>query len=443
MMLSLVSSGVLALWLETAGVFSPQSRPPSPWLDAPGLVFAAETDNTARSLVQQYLQQLNGQGMSPTRQGIWLQAGMLQLAAHQGTIPRSAASITKAATSLVALNTWDIDRQFVTEIGMRGQLEEGVLNGDLVIVGGGDPLLVWEEAIAIAVALENLGVRRVTGDLILADKPLLNFQGDPAEVGSGFRQAFDSSQWTPEIEKAYGSMPPNTPKPQLTISGNVLATQSRNLGQLPLLRHHSLPLVSILKLMNVHSNNVVAEALADELGGGAVVAERAASLAGVPTEEIQLINGSGLGQENRISPRAACAVFTAIHRRLSVERLNLADVFPIFGRDGGTMAERAMPKGATVKTGTLWNVSALAGVLPTRDRGLVWFAILNGGDSYTLPFRRQQDEFLARLQQTWGVAPLPATLTPSFPAPVLGASDRNQILGNLAASAPSSPRPAN
>ena len=38
-----------------------------------------------------------------------------------------------------------------------------------------------------------------------------------------------------------------------------------------------------------------------------------------------------------------------------------------------------MPTATVMKTGTLNDVSALAGVMPTRDRGLVWFAIINRG----------------------------------------------------------------
>lgn len=430
-MLSLLSSGGLALWLDAAGWLPSlerslaQSR--SPLLDAPGLTLLADPDADARSILQRYLQQLNGQGMTADRQGIWLQTGAVTLADHRGTVPRSAASVTKVATSLVALHAWGSDRQFVTEIGATGALDNGVLDGDLVVMGGGDPLLVWEEAIAIAAALEARGIRRVTGNLILANAPQLvfNFKDDPAAIGNGLRQAFDARRWDDTTNKAYAQLSDRPPKPQIEIEGDVLATRSPDVSYLPLLRHRSLPLVSILKLMNVHSNNVVADRLAERLGGGAVVADRAARLAGVPSAEIQLVNGSGLGQDNRISPRAACALFAALQRHLSGDGLNVADVLPVFGRDGGTLKARTMPKGATVKTGTLWNVSALAGAIPTRDRGLVWFAILNGGDAHTLPFRRQQDELLAQLQDAWGVpTALPNPLQPSFPDPVFGAAHR-------------------
>ena len=54
------------------------------------------------------------------------------------------------------------------------------------------------------------------------------------------------------------------------------------------------------------------------------------------------------------------------------------DFFPVAGRDRtGTMVDRNIPYGITVKTGTLWEVSALAGMIPTAERGPIWFAIIN------------------------------------------------------------------
>jgi len=446
LMLSLLSSGALALWLDAMGLMPPESQVSVPLFDAPGLVLEVEADEEAESLVEGYLTDLERQGISRQRQGIWLQVGAEKLASHQGTIPRSAASVTKTATTLVALQTWDWQRRWLTEISATGSLVDGVLQGDLVISGGGDRLWVWEDAIASAVVLQELGIEAVAGDLILENQPWLNFEQDADEVGEGLIESFDARRWTPPVERAYGRLAARTPRPQLEIRGEirVLGEGSADLAdesqaqplteppsrRIPLLRQQSLPLLSLLKIMNVYSNNVIADSLAEELGGGAVVARRAAHLAGVPEAEIQLVNGSGLGQENRISPRAAVALLSGIHRRLAAGGLTLADVLPVFGQDGGTMEERGMPKGATVKTGTLWNVSALVGAVPTGDRGLVWFALLNGGDAYTLPFRRQQDQFLQGLQEQWGRTIQPRSLTTSYPESRFGDRDRIEVIAD-------------
>ena len=430
-----------------------------PLLEAPGLVLSLEADGEAQALIDNYLTALEAQGMMAERQGIWLQAGLEELASHQGTLPRSAASVTKVATTLVALDTWDWQQQTVTEISATGPIVDGVLEGHLIIRGGDDVLWVWEEAIALAVTLQELGIEAVAGDLILENQPWFNFRQESERVGEAFRLSFDARRWTPRLQRAHEGMTAGTPRPQLEIRGEV-----RRLGdsqtdeengengevarvteplpsRVTLVRHHSLPLLSWLKVMNVHSNNVMADYLGEKLGGGARVAQRAAQLAAVPEAEIQLINGSGLGQENRVSPRASVALLGAIHRRLARRGLTLADLFPVFGLDGGTMEDRGMPKGATVKTGTLWNVSALVGAVPTRDRGLVWFALLNGGDAYTLPFRRQQDEFLHQIQEQWGQGPQMRALRAAYPPPRFGDGDRLEVLAPSALGASQSTGP--
>ena len=56
--------------------------------------------------VQKYLERLTASGFSSQNQGVWMQAGDNLLANHQGSIPLPAASVTKVATSLVALARW-------------------------------------------------------------------------------------------------------------------------------------------------------------------------------------------------------------------------------------------------------------------------------------------------------------------------------------------------
>ncbi|NEP83511.1 MAG: D-alanyl-D-alanine carboxypeptidase, partial [Okeania sp. SIO3B3] len=143
-----------------------------------------------------------------------------------------------------------------------------------------------------------------------------------------------------------------------------------------------------------------------------VVATKAAEFTGVPKEEIQLINGSGLGEENRISPRAATGMFLAIDKYLQQYNMNVADVFVIVGKDKGILEERKqLPNLAVVKSGTLNYVSALAGALPTKEQGIVWFTILNKGASVT-ELRNQQEIFLKDVLNNWGSVDLsPPKLT--------------------------------
>ncbi len=383
----------------------------------------------ANGEVQTYLNRLTTQGFSQQNQGIWIQSNDTLLANHQGTIPLPAASITKVATSLVALTTLSPDHQFITLIGTTGKIENGVLNGDLVIQGGEDPFFVWEEAIAIGNILNKMEIQRVTGNLIITDKFYMNFESNPQTAGNLFQQAIKSQIWPTAAFTQYQTLPPGTPQPQVIIDGvvEVSATPPENIK--PLIRHYSFPLAELLKKMNQYSNNLMANMLAEAVGGSQVVAEKAAKFIGVPKEEIQLINGSGLGEENRISPRAATGMFLAINNYLQQYNMNVADVFVIVGKDQGILDERKqLPNLAVVKSGTLNYVSALAGALPTKEEGIVWFSILNKGASVS-QLRNQQEILLQDFLNNWGyVDSSPSELTPNPERKTK--TSRNEIIDN-------------
>ena len=430
-MLELFGSGLVSLWLDRAGVKVAKVDPLEVLAlqSSPSLVLAPDRSTVAANAVQQYVQSLQTLG-SASEQGVWLQSGPVLLANHQGTVPLPAASLTKIATSLAALSTWGANYQFDTTISTTGTINNGVLQGDLIVQGNGDPLFVWEEAIALGNTLQSVGINRVQGNLIITGTFAMNYNFNPVESGELLKQAFNADTWSNTIENQYLTLPPGTPRPQIAISGTVKLAKLINPKQILLVRHHSLPLAQILKEMNVYSNNEMAEMLAYLLGGAPVVQQKAATAANVPLTEIQLVNGSGLGVQNRISPRAVCAMLMSIQKRLSPYQLTVADLFPVSGRDRrGTLLTRQIPLGTVIKTGTLNDVSALAGVMPTRDRGLVWFAIINRGSALGR-FRDEQDRLLQNLLKQLQVADtLPAALTPRLQDnQPLGAARRNEIM---------------
>lgn len=438
-MLELLGSGLISLWLEMAGVqIKPAEALETLALhNSRGLVLAPDPHPAGSTTVKEYLQELMITKLVPENltqsQGIWLQSGPILMANHQGTTPLPAASLTKIATSLVALKTWGPDHQFETLVSATGPIVDGLLQGDLVITGGGDPMFVWEEAIAVGNTLNQMGIKQVRGNLVVRGNFAMNFEPNPILAGQILKQALNHLRWTRQTNYIYSTMPKGTAKPQVVIAGIVVKSASQpNSQEILLMRRRSLPLYQLIKEMNVFSNNVMAEMLAESVGGTAKMRSQAAKLAGVPEAEIKLINGSGLGVDNRISPRAASAMLMAIQREAATHNINVADLFPISGFDSrGTMQARNMPYATVMKTGTLREVSALAGVLPTRDRGLVWFAIINHG-SQIPAFRASQDRFLQALAKQLEVAPnIPSTITPNSPKdslPKLGTASRNEIL---------------
>ncbi|AKG21888.1 D-alanyl-D-alanine carboxypeptidase [Calothrix sp. 336/3] len=438
-MLELVGSGLVSVWLEMAGV---QMKPVDAldvltWQISPGLVVAPDPSPIGVTTVQQYLKGLSTTKLVPANlaanQGIWLQSGPMLMANHQGTVPLPAASLTKIATSLVALKTFGSEHRFQTLVGTTGKIDKGILHGDLIITSGGDPMFVWEEAIALGNTLNKMGIKQVKGNLVVTGNFMMNFMPNPQVAGTALKEAMNSGAWTRPAVYSYSLMPKGTPKPQVVITGTVKVETQPNPQQSLLVRHYSLPLKLIIREMNVYSNNEIAQRLADLVGGHAVVQATAAQVANVPPGEIQLINGSGLGVDNKISPRAACAMLMALQKAAFAQKITLADLFPTFGVDKrGTTHGRNMPNATIFKTGTLNSVSALAGVMPTRDRGLVWFAIINRGVGVTA-FRSEQDKLLQSLLKQLQVSDvIPASITPHDAAskslPKFGQGERNEVL---------------
>lgn len=437
-MLELFSSGLMSVWLDMAGIHRSglNSTQEMVWPGNAGFVLAAAPEPQTASIVEQYLLELAKQNPI-AEQSIWMQSGPVVLANNQGAIPLPAASLTKIATSLAALSTWEHSHQFETLISATGPIKNGVLQGDLVVTGNGDPLFVWQDGITLANSLNRLGIQRVTGNLVIRGRFAMNENPNPTASGQMLMQSFNSRTWSRSLIRRYSQMPKGTPKPQLQILGGVKVenpqTNSQETKPTLLLRHRSLTLTQLLKEMNIFSSNKMSEIIAESLGGAQVVRRLAASAAGVPLEEIQLINGSGLGVENRISARAACAMLMALQQKLQPLGLTIGDFFPVSGRDrNGTMSRRHLPQATVIKTGTLRNVSALAGVIPTRDRGLVWFTIINRGND-VMGLRAKQDLLLQNLSQLWGATTSPPLVVLPTPASInyvkrIGASDRNQIL---------------
>ena len=359
-----------------------------------------QSDRPTILAIEAYLQKLNGSGIDLERQGIWIQSDRMNPIENRGKTPLPAASLTKIATTLASLEKFGAKHQFVTNIYVLGEISNGIVEGDLIVEGSGDPFFVWEEAIAIGNTLERLGISKINGNLLVTDRFYMNYQDRALQAGELLKQGLNRQLWQGEITGQYSQMPVGTKQPEVAIAGSVKLTDKIPSDARLLVAHQSLPLTEILRQMNIYSNNKMAQILADLVGGAAAVARISVETASFSPTEIELINGSGLGEENQISPHAVCQMLMAIDRLLQPHSLSAADLFPTAGRDFvGTLQGRGLPTGTTIKTGTLNNVSALAGVV-SSNRGNVYFSIINYGSQIDY-FRQQQDILLNQLVQTW------------------------------------------
>ena len=89
--------------------------------------------------------------------------------AKTGTPP---ASVAKAITALYALNVLGPLHRFITRLVVTGAVSNGVVHGDLILVGGGDPTLNTNDLAEMAKALKAQGIREVRGAFKVAEGAL-------------------------------------------------------------------------------------------------------------------------------------------------------------------------------------------------------------------------------------------------------------------------------
>lgn len=113
-------------------------------------------------------------------------ASLVDIASGRMMVP---ASNMKLITTGAALHALGADYQYETEIGYSGTIEDGVLHGDLYIVGGGDPTTASKDSIAVPLeatfrewerAVREAGIRRIEGRIVGDGR---HFEGMPEEPG--------------------------------------------------------------------------------------------------------------------------------------------------------------------------------------------------------------------------------------------------------------------
>ena len=77
------------------------------------------------------------------------------------------ASVTKLVTASAVLDFFSPDFQFETKIYYDGHRKKGVIEGDLIIKGGGDPFLTNEKLWEFASDMRNMNIKLITGNLII------------------------------------------------------------------------------------------------------------------------------------------------------------------------------------------------------------------------------------------------------------------------------------
>ncbi len=361
-----------------------------------------------------------------------LDTGQELFALRAGT-PRVPASVEKLYTTSTTLLKLGPLATLATAAVSAGTIDDaGVLHGNLVLVGGGDPFFGAEAAARLARAVRATGIARIDGAVVgdetafdrLRSGCCASYDSDLGGVLSSL--AFDRGIAGGRAQLHAGRYAAARFAELLRVAGVPSSAKARAgsapRGAATIAAVDSMDVRTLIRFVNVPSNNFAAEMLLKGLGAryggrgstraGAAVVRRTLAAIGVRP---RVSDGSGLSRKDRTTPRDVVRL---------LDRMDEPDVAGVFraslamaGRTGtvkarmrGTAAERR----CRVKTGTLRAVSALAGYCRTASGRNIAFALLMNRVSSYARAHAIQDAIAAAIA---GVAGVPATATaPASPA---------------------------
>ena len=325
------------------------------------------------------------------------------------------ASNLKLATALIALRTFGPEHRFATGVWIDGTHDKttGVLSGNLYI-SGRDPSFHYEHGVLLARELNKLGIKQVSGDLIVAPGFTMNFASSAQRSGDRLYDTLDSTFRYAEATRAWNyertllnDRASLETVPSVAVMGAVVVAPVAPSAKL-LLTQRSSKLVDILKVLLCYSNNFMAARIGEALGGPEAVRQQLITQLGLSQDDLKIATLSGLGV-NRISPRTMMKIYRELLSELKKHKLSPAAILPVAGIDPGTLEDRftglAWRGSVIAKTGTLVRTdggsSSLVGQMKAANGEVLLFVIMNQRGSVSR-FRENQDYLVMLVQNTRG-----------------------------------------
>jgi serine-type D-Ala-D-Ala carboxypeptidase/endopeptidase (penicillin-binding protein 4) len=420
--LVLLSGLMLAVMPDSSGAGSvPSPVPVTPLLSArrlPEVMLAAAAAPKFAEAMESYLSKAAG-----TTCAVVSQNGRV-LYSRETAQRLAPASTLKLLTATAALELLGGDTRLSTRLVAASEPTDGVVDGDLTLVGSGDPLLVTsgykqsledpdqvtEDFGAVADAVVAAGVRRVAGSIIGDESALDRTRWIPTwptryQIGgvvaplSALLVNDGQTGFVDHPERPNSDRRPGDPAVlaastlrTLLIARGVQVDGGAASGSAPRDGHEvatfeSLPMRTIVGEMLTDSDNTTAELLTRLIGkratgngstsaGVSAIRDTLAGL-GLPIDDLVMIDGSGLDTGDR----ASCPLLIEILRRQPTDS-PISGSLAVAGRTG-TLRKRLIDTAAAgkvrAKTGTLTTVNALAGFAEPKAGSTLTFAMIENG----------------------------------------------------------------
>jgi D-alanyl-D-alanine carboxypeptidase/D-alanyl-D-alanine-endopeptidase (penicillin-binding protein 4) len=308
-------------------------------------------------------------------------------------IPASVEKLYTTASALLRLGpAATLDTTAVTDPGAYVD-PVGVLHGDLVLVGAGDPFFGAVAAGRLARAVRAAGIVHIDG-AVVGDESDFDERRSGRRAGYDFELggvlsalAYDRGIFRGKARMDAGRFAASRFAAQLRAAGVRAAGTSRAgtapAGARPIAAMPSRSVGELARFVNVPSNNFAAEMLLKTLGAryrddgstsaGADVVRDTLDDFGVRP---RIVDGSGLSRADRTTPRQVVRLLERMHGQDSAQTFRASLAIPgstgtVKRRMRGTPAQRCR-----VKTGTLRGVSTLAGYCTAAGGRDLGFALL-------------------------------------------------------------------
>ena len=310
----------------------------------------------------------------------------------QARIP---ASVEKLFVTASALLRFGPEGQLQTRVVTDATVDdEGVLDGDAVLVGGGDPALTEAGLDSLAAAMRSAGVRRIRGGVVADDTAFDRRRGGPR---TGFAPDGDIGGRLGALLLRRGFQPDPAAyvaqrfSKRLQAAGIEVGRRGRvggapGDGAVELATLASPTVATLIRAINVPSDNFYAEMLLKALGasfGGGGSTFSGAQVVRDTLDDFgvrpRIADGSGLSRANRTTPRQVVRLLERMHAQ-EVEPTWTSSL-AVTGRTGTVrrrMRRTAAAGRCHVKTGTIRAVSNLAGVCDTPAGPVAFAWLMNG-----------------------------------------------------------------
>lgn len=299
------------------------------------------------------------------------------------------ASTMKVVTAIAAIDRLGGSFQFKTTLSYTGAIEDGVLNGDVYLVGGFDPRFNSDDMGSFVDGIRRMGIDTIRGRIV-ADKSMK----DTDMLGEGWCWDDDNPVLSPLLisrrDVFVKRFVDRLRDEGVVVEADTVAGRQPGGAYEVGTRTHTID--QVLMPMMKESDNLCAEALFYQLGASTgahpatardarTVVRRLVEKVGLRPSDYRIADGSGLSLYNYVTAELEVMLLRYAYQNTNIY-MHLLPSLPVAGEDG-TLRRRMRGTftsgNVKAKTGSVTAISSLAGYCTAANGHVLCFAIINQG----------------------------------------------------------------